>query len=91
MKVKALKTFQSTTYGNIDAGRVYELPEGIARQWAENGMVAAYETKVVVPVPLVPAALPSSASPAGQASMQTISNGLGRGGKRQRKGAGSLS
>lgn len=88
MKAKALKTFQSTTYGNIDAGRVYELPDGIVRQWSASGMVERYENKVDAPDPSVPAAS-TSASPAGQVSEQTIASASERGAKRRRKGGAS--
>lgn len=81
MQVKALRTFQSTTLGNVDADKVFEAPDALARQMIAAGYLQEYETKVVVQRPTKPAA-PLSASPAGQASQQTIANESNAGAKR---------
>lgn len=87
MQVKALRTFQSTTLGNVDAGQVLDAPDSLARQMIASGYLEQYETKVVVQRPTMPAA-PLSASPAGQASEQTTANESETGAKRGRRKTG---
>jgi hypothetical protein len=58
MDVKALKNFNSTLYGEIQAGQIFDCKSGLAHQWAAAGMVelvkpTEYETKVVVNTPKV--------------------------------------
>lgn len=58
MRVKALKDFSSTVYGNVSAGQVLPaVPESLAAQWNAIGLTAAveYDTKVVPQAPTVPA------------------------------------
>lgn len=43
MWVKALKDFASTTYGNISAGQVLPVDEGIGQQFIQHGLVEAFE------------------------------------------------
>jgi len=71
MKVKAIRSFQSSTLGIIEADQVFDAPDYLARQMISAGYLQAYETKVVIQRPLPPAA-PLSALPAGQALPQTI-------------------
>lgn len=65
VKVKATRGFHSPVYGEVLPGRILEVSRKMAEQMMEVGavsLVETYETKVVVPVPLVstpPAPLPS--------------------------------
>lgn len=85
MQVKAIRTFQSTTLGNIDADQVFDAPDSLARQMIAAGYLEEYETKVVVQRPTTPAA-PLSASQAGQASEQTTANESDAGAKKSKRG-----
>lgn len=55
MKVRGLKSFSTIRYGDVDSSREFECDPGLAKQWAEAGMVeivdGGYETKVVVNEP----------------------------------------
>jgi hypothetical protein len=58
MKVKALKPFISTQFGNIEAGQILDgVSPSMAANWESVGMVEAirttYDTKVVQEVPQV--------------------------------------
>lgn len=72
MRVKAIKHFVSTVYGNITEGQVLDPPEGLAKHMISNGLAkpeADYSTKVVREVPTdAGEANESTSSPADQAS-----------------------
>lgn len=57
MKVKALKAFISSRYGDIQPGQEFECADAMAIQWIHSGMVevvkSTYQTKVVVQTPEV--------------------------------------
>jgi hypothetical protein len=73
MRVKALKDFSSTTYGNVSAGDVLDMPDGLAKHNMAAGRVEAfqaptYNTKVVHEIPTVAGVeVEPSSSPADQA------------------------
>lgn len=82
MKVKcvALREFSHTSLGNVPVGAEFELPEAAAKTLSERARpivkVLTYDTKVIVESPVIPTVtagveVPSSASPAVQASPET--------------------
>ena len=65
MKVKALKDFSCSYAGNVAEGQVFELPDGIAIQMQEYGLIELIRE---IPQPKKSSGTPSSVSPADQAS-----------------------
>lgn len=62
VKVKASRGFISTTYGSIDKDQVIEVPRKYAQHLIDAGMatlVEEYQTKVIIPGPLVPEPAPA--------------------------------
>lgn len=80
MRIKALKTFASTSLGNVDEGRVFDTSDAHARHLIENGLCkeieASYGTKVVREVPTEAGeAKPYGASRRGRRSRKTTAKG----------------
>ena len=82
MKVKANRSFQSSTLGVIEADQVFDAPDHLALQMISAGYLQEYETKVILNRPLMPTA-PLSALPVGQALPQTTASELESGGKKR--------
>lgn len=51
MKVRARKQFITTRFGTVSEGQKLDVPDGLARQWLQLGMVEepSYSTKVEEP------------------------------------------
>ena len=70
MKVKALKDFSCSYAGNVAEGQVFELPDGIAIQMQEYGLIEMIREN---PQPKKSSGTLSPVSPADQASQMSRS------------------
>ena len=83
MHVKALRTFSSTTIGEITAGEVFEAPDGVAARMIAAGYLEPYATKVVNQRPTF-GAEQSPALPAAPALPETTAKPSESGGRRRK-------
>lgn len=91
MKVHVLKTIRVDRLGTLKPGTEVDMHPSVALQFLKQGAVEAYETKVVRLTPSQAAGIPSSVSPAAQASpSQTSPPSVAGGKKKSKKSAASL-
>jgi len=89
MIVSIKKTVRHGSLGQLNPGRIVDVPEPWASRWLKEGAVERYETKVIHSSPLEVAGpvVPLSASPAAPASQPKTLNKSGSG-KQKGKGKG---
>lgn len=75
MKVKAISSFISSTYGDIQSGQEFECAADLASQWDSAGMVkiikSTYDTKVIRETPEV-GEIPLASGPVNESSSSPV-------------------
>jgi hypothetical protein len=97
VKIRAIKNFTNTTFGNVYIGRVLDVSDADARRFIENGLARPYAAAgpsddsqggaVNFSIPPGGGMKPSGvSSPAGQALPQKTAKKSGSGGKNKKTG-----